>query len=236
MANAIIEAVRDALIRSADDKTKATSQNFFKEKIQYYGVKVPTVHKISKEYFKQIEGWSKAEIFALCKELWRSGYLEASFIACNWSFAIRDRYEVTDFPVFADWIHAHVNNWASCDTFCNHTLGTFMEMYPECLPKLQEFAVDENRWLRRAAAVTLIVPARKGKFLKEILEIADLLLMDPDDMVQKGYGWMLKSASEAHREEIYAYVLAKKAVMPRTALRYAIEKMPKEMRAVAMKK
>ncbi len=236
MANAIIKAVREALICHADDKTKATSQNFFKEKIQYYGVKVPTVHKISKEHFKQIADRSKAEIFELCKELWQSGYLEESFIACNWSYAIHRQYEPADFAVFACWIRSFVNNWASCDTFCNHTLGTFMEMHPAYVAKLKGFAVDENRWLRRAAAVTLIVPARKGKFLEEILQIADLLLQDPDDLVQKGYGWMLKSASEAHREEIFAYVLAKKAVMPRTALRYALEKMPKEMRAEAMKK
>jgi len=53
-------------------------------------------------------------------------------------------------------------------------------------------------------------------------------------MVQKGYGWLLKAASQAHQQVIFNYVVAKKAVMPRTALRYAIEKMPVELRAQAM--
>lgn len=69
-----------------------------------------------------------------------------------------------------------------------------------------------------------------------MFEIADILLLDRDDMVQKGYGWMLKAASESHQTEVFNYVLSKKAVMPRTALRYAIEKMPKELKAEAMKK
>ena len=90
--------------------------------------------------------------------------------------------------------------------------------------------------MRRASAVSLIIPARQGKFLKDILEIADLLLLDQDDMVQKGYGWMLKVASQKHQQEIFDYVITNKALMPRTALRYAIEKMPAELKREAMEK
>jgi 3-methyladenine DNA glycosylase AlkD len=90
--------------------------------------------------------------------------------------------------------------------------------------------------MRRASAVSLIVPAKHGKFLKESIEIADLLLTDTDDMVQKGYGWLLKEASRKHTDEVFAYVMKNKRRMPRTALRYAIELMPKELKAEAMKK
>lgn len=109
-------------------------------------------------------------------------------------------------------------------------------MYPEFLAQLREFATSKNRWVKRAAAVTLITPARRGLFLTYIFAIADILLSDTDDLVQKGCGWMLKAASEAHQQEVFDYVVRNKAVMPRTALRYAIEKMPKEMKAVAMAK
>ena len=74
------------------------------------------------------------------------------------------------------------------------------------------------------------------EFLKEIFEIADILLSDKDDMVQKGYGWMLKAASQAHLDEVFQYVISKKTTMPRTSLRYAIEKMPAELKTIAMKK
>jgi 3-methyladenine DNA glycosylase AlkD len=84
--------------------------------------------------------------------------------------------------------------------------------------------------------VSLIVPAKRGMFLPEIFEIADLMLIDGDDMVQKGYGWMLKEASRKHQAEVFDYVMKWKAKMPRTALRYAIEKMPVEMRRRAMER
>lgn len=230
----IIDKIRIELKQNIDAKTLATSQNFFKEKIKFYGVKVPTVNKISKEYFKLIDCLPKSEVFDLCENLWQSGFIEESFIACNWSYYIHEKYEPGDFQIFEKWIHDYVNNWASCDTLCNHTIGEFMEMYPEFLEPLKDLAKADNRWLRRASAVTLIIPARKGKFLKEIFEIADILLQDRDDLVQKGYGWLLKAASEAHPRAVFDYVVKNKFVMPRTALRYAIEKLSPDLKSMAM--
>jgi 3-methyladenine DNA glycosylase AlkD len=88
----------------------------------------------------------------------------------------------------------------------------------------------------RASAVSLIVPAKRGKFYKESIEIADLLLTDTDDMVKKGCGWLLKEASRKHTDEVYAYLMKNKRRIPRTALQYAIERILKEMKAEAMEK
>jgi 3-methyladenine DNA glycosylase AlkD len=84
--------------------------------------------------------------------------------------------------------------------------------------------------------VTLILPARKGKFLNDAFAISGILLHDEDDLVQKGYGWLLKEASRLHQKEVFDYVMKNKTTMPRTALRYAIEKMPQDLRRKAMEK
>ena len=73
-------------------------------------------------------------------------------------------------------------------------------------------------------------------FLQDVFDIADILLGDKDDLVQKGYGWMLKEASRIHEQEVFDYIMAHKSVMPRTALRYAIEKMPLDLRKRAMER
>ena len=109
-------------------------------------------------------------------------------------------------------------------------------MYPEYVTELKRWATSTNRWLKRAAAVSLIIPARHGLFLTEIFEITDILLLDNDDLVQKGYGWMLKATSQSYQKEVFDYVMSKKTIMPRTALRYAIEKMPAELKIKAMGK
>jgi 3-methyladenine DNA glycosylase AlkD len=108
--------------------------------------------------------------------------------------------------------------------------------YPEPAERLFDWTCSDNRWVKRGSAVTLIIPARRGLYLPLVFRIADALLQDADDMVQKGYGWMLKAAAEAHEQEVFDFVTERRAVMPRTALRYAIEKMPQEKRKLAMSK
>jgi 3-methyladenine DNA glycosylase AlkD len=232
----LINNIRTELIRNADEKTRIQGEKYFKENIKIYGLKSAQVEKIGKEYYKTIADKSKTNIFSLCEELWQSGFMEEAGIACTWSYNVRKNYKPADFKVFERWVDKYVSNWAACDTLCNHTVGTFIEMYPSYLEELKRWARSENRWVKRAAAVSLIVPARKGLFLYDIFEIADILHSDSDDMVQKGYGWMLKVASQAHQREVFDYVMSKKKTMPRTALRYAIEKMPPELKFMAMEK
>lgn len=232
----IIDDIRKELRKNADAKTRDSGKRFFREAVTLYGVKTATVSIIGNEYFKKIRDLGKAEIFRLCVELLKSGYMEEAFIAYEWSYAVRKEYVASDFSVFERWLETYVSNWAECDTLCNHTIGTVVEMFPEYLPRLMEWTKSPNRWVRRAAAVTLILPARNGKFLQEVFRIADSLLTDSDDLVQKGYGWLLKEASKPYQAEVYAYIINNKKDMPRTALRYAIEKMPPDLRAKAMEK
>lgn len=236
--NDIIEQIRQALFNSADEKTKALSDRYHKpgEAPKVHGVRMGEVSKIGKYGFQQIKHLPKQEIFELCEELWRSGYFEEAIIACIWAESLHKQYEPADFKIFEHWVYNYLTNWADCDTLCNHSVGEFVTKYPEYTTELKKWAESDKRFVRRAAAVTFIIPARKGMFRKDIFEIADILLLDKDDLVQKGYGWMLKATSEAHQKEVFDYVVSKKSVMPRTALRYAIEKMPADLRAEAMKK
>ncbi len=233
----ILDEIRAKLNENIDENTRETGKRYFKEQVTLYGVKTATVEKIAKEFFNIIKtDKNKAEIFVLCDQLWQSGYMEESFIACNWSYALNKQFEEKDWIIFENWINNYVSNWASCDTLCNHTVGSFIEMYPQYVNELKNWAKSDNRWVKRASAVTLIIPARKGLFLKDIFKIAGTLLTDKDDLVQKGYGWMLKAASQAYEKEVFDYVMSNKKVMPRTALRYAIEKMPPELKSKAMEK
>jgi len=232
----VIERIRQELQSQADQEIQKTSRRFFKEEITCYGMKTAAVIAIAKKYWKEIKTRDKQEIFTLCEELYRSGYMEESFIVSEWAHALSGRYEKEDLAVFRSWIGTYITNWASCDGFCNHTMGDFIDRFPEYTDELRCWTRSENRWMRRAAAVSLIVPAKHGKFLHEALGIADLLLTDSDDMVQKGYGWLLKEASRKHTDEVFAFVMKNKKEMPRTALRYAIELMPRDLKAEAMKK
>lgn len=232
----IPERIKEDLIANSDEQTRISGERFFKEDVKLYGVKSAMTERIAKEYFREIKERPKNEIFLMCEELWKSGYLEEAGIACNWSYFVHKRYEPTDFEIFERWISKYVTNWAACDTLCNHSVGTLVEMYPEKINDLKRLAHSKNRWTKRASAVSLIIPARKGMFLNYIFEIAEILITDTDDMVRKGYGWMLKAASQAHQDKVFDFVMKHRKIMPRTSLRYAVEKMPADLKLRAMAK
>lgn len=231
----LIKTIRSQLKQNVDEKYKDGAKRYFKEKIKLYGVRTPIVTKIAKESYKQIKHLPKKDVFALCDELLRSGYMEESYIAFKWTQFLKT-YGQGDFKIMERWLKDYVNNWASCDSLCNHALGSLVEQYPQRIAQLKKWTKSKNRWLRRASVVTLVLPARRGLFLEDSFEIATLLLHDDDDLVQKGYGWLLKEASRKHQREVFDFVVKHKKTMPRTALRYAIEKMPDKLRKEAMKK
>ncbi len=219
-----------------DEGTKNGYRRFFKEEVTVYGVKTAVVGKIAAKYFPQVKPLGKIGVFALCEDLLKSNYQEEAFIAFNWSYRFCTEYETDDFAIFERWLTHYVNDWAKCDTLCNHSIGALVDKFPQFIDNLKQWARSDNRWLRRAAAVTLIIPAKQGKFLKDIFEIADIMLKDSDDLVQKGYGWLLKDASKKHMQEVFDYVMGNRQGMPRTALRYSIERMPAQLKQQAMQK
>ena len=184
METDIIFTIRQELQQQVDEKTKSGSQRFFKEEVAFYGVNTAVVIRIAKKYFPLVKPLGKKGIFAFCEKLLKSDYMEEAFIAFDWSYRLHYEYEAGDFAVFEKWLVRYVNNWAKCDTLCNHTIASLVEKYPQFIANLKRWAKSENRWLRRASAVTLIIPAKEGKFLADIIEIADSLLEDKDDMVQ----------------------------------------------------
>ncbi|MFH1611624.1 MAG: DNA alkylation repair protein, partial [Patescibacteria group bacterium] len=177
----------------------------------------------------------KTELFNVCKELMESGFQEEFIIASAWAFKRRKEFSMSDFKIFESWIKKYISNWATCDDFCTKSLGHLLLDFPALVPKIKPWTGSKNKWLRRALAVSLIIPVRNKKNLDDIFDVSIKLMKDPEDLVQKAYGWALKEASNKYPKEVFDFVIKHKAQMTRTALRYAIEKMPKEWKKKTMK-
>jgi 3-methyladenine DNA glycosylase AlkD len=225
-----LENIRSTLQELSSIEGQVAAQKFHKEKIKTYGIKMPVIKYLAKEWFKEVKPKGKAPIFSLGKDLIKSGNIEEAMIAIEWSYMLKNQFEEADFYLFESWISNYINAWSTCDNFCNNTVGAFLMKHPSYISHLKRWATAESRWLQRASSVSLIVPARNGLFLEDIFEIAELQLSSNDDLVQKGYGWALKVSSKKNLQPVYEYVKNRKSVMPRTALRYAIENFPIELK------
>jgi 3-methyladenine DNA glycosylase AlkD len=221
-----IEKVRQSL-----QDTKKDPQN-----LKGRSLNTPAVRKVAKEGFAGVKTLPKAELFELCERLLDSGNWEQRTIAFEWAFRIRRQFTAQNFTRFESWLAKYVDGWGSCDDFCTHAFGDLIFKFPEHIPRVKTWTKSENRWFRRGAAVVMIYGIRREQRFGDCFEIADQLLMDGDDLVQKGYGWMLKEISKHDPQTVFEFVMWRKDRMPRIALRYAIEKMQPELRRQAMKK
>ena len=200
-------------------------------------MRAPIVRKIAAGNFAAIKLLPKHRVFTLCEKLLQSNYNEEAMIAFDWAKRLTKQYQKKDYKIFEQWLKKYVTNWAMCDIFCTNAFGHLIIKYPEYLKIIKQWTKSKNRWVRRASAVIMIPLIKQNKkYLKDVFQIADILLLDKDDLVQKGYGWMLKEAANHYQKDIFNFVMLRKHKMPRTALRYAIEKMPVSLKKKAMAK
>jgi len=231
----LAEVIKD-LKAAAEPEYKKGAERYFKESISIYGVRLAKVRKFSRKHFPKVKSLPLPDIFDVCEKFLDNGRSETTFVAFQWAYNRRKDWTVKDFARIERWLKKYVSNWASCDHLSTHIFGHFITTFPKTIPQIKSWSSSRNRWLRRASAVSFVIPARKGRNHKDVFEVAKKLLLDKDDLVQKGYGWMLKEASNADQKAVFDFVMKHKSKMPRTALRYAIEKMPSKLKKQAMKK
>ncbi len=233
----LISRLTAELRRFQDEEYKILTRVFLKFSTNLFlGVRNPYVHSTAKKFYQEVKNKPIDELIDICLGLMDSNVHEIKSVAIDWLANAKKLYREKDFKTFQTMVKKYISDWADCDDFSTHVIGQYLLKYPHKIGETLTWCSSKNRWVRRSAAVSLIYPLKRGFGLAEAFVVADALLLDKDDMVQKGYGWMLKEASRNFQMEVFFYVLEHKDIMPRTALRYAIEKMPGELKAEAMKK
>ncbi len=124
--------------------------------------------------------------------------------------------------------HDRINNWDLVDLGALYAIGSYLYDKPRDI--LYHLARSQNLWERRTAIVGTAYFIRQGD-VDDTFGIAELLVQDPEDLVHKGTGWMLRAAGEVDRARLLRFLDHHAATMPRTLLRYAIEKLEADQRA-----
>jgi 3-methyladenine DNA glycosylase AlkD len=121
-------------------------------------------------------------------------------------------------------------NWATTDAICGTLIGPLLARSPSLHEQMGAWARHRSLWVRRAAAVSLVPSARKGLSLGVAYRVARVLHPDAEDLVQKAVGWLLREAGKADRSRLERYLRDNGASIPRTTVRYAIERFPLDQR------
>jgi len=226
----IVSQIKFELKQERNRKNAEKKRRFFKEDITCYGLTGQQTKEIVEKFYPLVEDDLKLAI-KVGEALLKSKVLEEGIVAIRLLRKMTKHFTSELFDVFDPWVD-YVTTWEITDKLSAGLIGEVVMLDASKTEQLLKWTKSENRWRRRAAAVSLVKPAIKGIFLNEIFIVAERLMTDNDEMVQKGVGWLLKQASWKHPNEVHDFLLRWKETAPALVLRYASERFPEDMKVL----
>jgi len=218
-------------LRAAADPRVATGLHaYFKktERVRFFGLKAAALRAIEREMLARVQGrWSLREAAAYCGLLLRRPELEAKALGAMVLARHRRRFEPWLLSDAKRWLAAGLcASWATTDALSSLVIAEVLRRFPDRIATLPSWTRSRNLWVRRAAAVSLVPLARRGQALDGAYAVAAALLGDDEDLVHKATGWLLREAGRTDVHRLERFLLRHGPRLPRTALRYAIERLP----------
>lgn len=206
-----------------------TGKGQYGEGDKFLGVTVPDVSKIAKENIDAD--------FDIIQKLIVSEWHEVRLLALKilvYKYQSRKATAHLKKEIFNFYIKnlEYVNNWDLVDTSSPNIIGHYLLDKDRKL--LYRYAKSKNLWLRRIAIISTFTFIRNGE-LDDTFKISDILLHDKHDLMHKAVGWMLREAGKKDIEKLKKYLVTNIFIIPRTALRYAIEKFSESLRKEYLK-
>lgn len=230
-----LNQIRAKLKVAACSKKAKVLQCFFKTGVGQYaqgdiflGVTVPKTREIAEQFIDL----QKNDIIELLKSKYHEQRLLALLILVE-QFKTADQAEKTRIYKFYIKYTAYINNWDLVDLTAPRIIGEFLynNIDREILYK---FAKSKQLWLKRIAIVSTYYFIKHHDF-QNTFKIAEILLNDSHDLIHKAVGWMLREVGKRNIEQEEMFLEKHYKYMPRTMLRYAIEKFPENKRQQYLK-
>lgn len=220
---------KEALLKQSDPQKSLTVRKFFKycHGDVFLGVSAQTIRKIAKEY----SSLSLGEIQKLMNSYVHEERSLAHAILCM-RFRKADENDQAKIVEFYLTHRGTIRDWDGVDNSAPYILGPFLLNRDKKL--LYDLALSESLWDRRIAIVSTWWFIRHGK-IEDALHIAQKLLFDKEDLIHKATGWMLREVGKRSHKALVEFLSTHHKLMPRTMLRYAIERFPAHERQQYLK-
>ena len=182
-------------------------------------------------YAAERDRWTVDEAMAFADALIRDRYLEAKAVGIEVVARYRQDFSPRLLARWKGWLSDdHAANWATTDAMCGALIGPLLVGHPELAREMRRWARHRNMWVRRASIVSLIPLVRRGGALDLVYAVAKRLHPDGEDLIQKAVGWVLREAGKVDQRRLERYLIANGGSIPRTTVRYALERFPERKR------
>jgi 3-methyladenine DNA glycosylase AlkD len=181
--------------------------------------------------------WTVDDAMRCADALIRDPYLETKAVGVELLARYRKSFSPKLLQSWKRWLaQNHSANWATTDAVCGVLIGPLLADHPAQIPRMRTWAKHRNMWVRRASAVALIPAIRRGLALDVAYDVAKVLHADKEDLIQKAVGWMLREAGKQDEARLERHLRREGTSIPRTTVRYAIERFPAAKRRVLLER
>lgn len=193
----------------------------------FLNVGTPRVRAYARDIRREHADWTIDHAMTFAEALMPACELEVKGLAVEVVAGYRREFRPALLAAWRRWlVRNYAANWATTDGLCGSLIGPVLCAFPSLAPRMLSWARHSNLWVRRASAVALIPSIRRGRELDLAYAVAAGLQADGADLIHKAVGWMLREAAKADPARLEQYLLAAGPALPRTTLRYAIERFP----------
>lgn len=227
----------DLLVYSQPDKLEEKFKYFHKtgageyaENDMFLGITVPNIRKVIKNYYMKL---NLNEI----EELLHSQYHEyrlASLLILTLKMKKANGKEKEDIVQLYLNNTKYINGWDLVDMSAHYILGMYLLENLDKIDILYKLSNSNNLWEKRISIVSTWIFIRNERYI-DTLKIASILLNDENDLIHKAVGWMLREVGKRDFDTEYEFLVKNYKQMPRTMLRYAIEKFDEDLRQKFLK-
>ena len=226
----IAAQIRRALRDGGSAEHAAGVQWFFKDEIKSHGWYTADLRRAAVRFRREVRKERGLDFLVeVADQLFSGSVLEEKVAAVFLLEKLDSEFGDREFKLFESWLD-RISSWADHDALVHDLIAPMVASKPARAKIVFRWAKSPNRWRRRAACVALIRGARAKMFFPEIAKLADSLLSDQDDMVQKGLGWLLRETAKYDARRTVPYLMKIRARAPRLVLRTACETLPAAMR------
>jgi 3-methyladenine DNA glycosylase AlkD len=194
----------------------------------FYNVGTEAMRALARSiYLAHRSDWTVDDAATFAGAAIRDRYLEVKSLGIDVLARHRRDFAPRLLPAWKRWLaDGYAANWATTDAICCYLIGPLVVEHPELAERLRAWARHRTLWVRRASIVSLIPRVRLGESLDLAYEIARRLHGDREDLIQKAVGWTLREAGKRDMARLERYLRVNGPSIPRTTVRYAIERFP----------
>lgn len=222
--------IHQEISKIAKKENKQNYERYFKNVIKFYGLKTPDLKEIFKKIWPDIKKYDLNNQISLAFELFQSDYSEDKSLAIKILDKNSKYLPLTIISDLERIIDKHVYDWATCDMLSGRVLRYLIVRDKNVVKQIINWKKAKNNWRNRAAAVSFVNLARHGDYNKEIIEICQTNIKNPERFVQLGTGWVLRELSLADLDLVVSFIKKNYRYFSREGLRYAIEKMNSKLK------